>query len=777
MKRAMNNIIYSMKINQNTHMLCINDCTNTHDIIIYDKFTIQGMRNIKKYMSYLFFNKNKISLVCTNPNPQIIECSQDNIFELFNTIENSIYYNINDLCCFLLNHFNFENNTRYNIYILQFQYNYSNNTYLSDIIDLANNSNNIYVDLFSQNYINKQNSSNVTIHTKKSLYQSFKNDYSEQIYSLIIKSFSSIKIELINCEYYLGDTCVSLMDPNNNLLIKTYDEFVTLKIHKGNTFSSTTINLQKSNKTITPKDYLTCLINLIQNTNENNFLFTIEAINKFYKKNFDQKTNNIIKFITGNFVKSILTNNLLKSNNDVINKIYDLAKKIPVMIEDKSYIIKNIKKVNDNFIIDYPQKTYNPSPELDKSIKIFKSCIKKSNWTEELLNNSGIGILIKTNQYNISTKGYVVENIIREVTTVFCSCKNYIDLIDKYYEPDDYRYEIYNLENKNSPIDRVIGKGYSMIPLYINKDHWKTTKKYFEIMTSIAITKNPLCYTNNEYIVYNALLKLIIKIFESTEDNLDKFINTYIALWRTCAEISFKNKYNRGISKHIKNFLIHSFNKITYSKENIILGQIITTNLKVNQKNIRDIICYFLENIIYLNLVNNYEFTCRSRQFILKIKTSRTKKIKYNTINKFVNDCKKIINYNSCDIKTLLGFIQMYEIMDNIVDDIGGFNKFIKLLERNYGLLPQKHVDKLRSKIKINLFNKKNIFNDLLKKIYCDNNIDDRLTCYILQSTLYPSYKIQKNAHKYRHYINFQKYPIQKKNMYESFLESIKHKN
>ena len=246
-----------------------------------------------------------------------------------------------------------------------------------------------------------------------------------------------------------------------------------------------------------------------------------------------------------------------------------------------------------------------------------------------------------------------------------------------------------------------------MIPLYINKDHWKIAKKYFEIMTSIATTKNPLCYTNNEYIVYNALLKLIIKIFESTEDNLDKFINTYIALWRTCAEISFKNKYNRGISKHIKNFLIHSFNKITYSKENIILGQIITTNLKVNQKNIRDIICYFLENIIYLNLVNNYEFTCQSRQFILKIKTSRTKKIKYNTINKFVNDCKKIINYNSCDIKTLLGFIQMYEIMDNIVDDIGGFNKFIKLLEINYGLLPQKHVDKLKSKIKINLFNKK----------------------------------------------------------------------
>jgi len=237
------------------------------------------------------------------------------------------------------------------------------------------------------------------------------------------------------------------------------------------------------------------------------------------------------------------------------------------VVDDKKLskrILKNINEINKiNFNV-----------QINKDIEIneiFNSCISGSNWYEELENSNinCMGLLLNINgNNNMSILGYDFNDIvIDEITMSVISMSDYLELVN-------FKNGL-ELSNKEPLINaNGIGKGNAMIPLYINKDHWKFASQLMKPMLSIVVTKNPFCFVKLYYkIPFIILTEMIYRLVTDSEKVNDRFLQLFFAYWRTCVQI-LKDNHIAGIEEYIRKNL---------QKKQIemhILGEIISTNYR-----------------------------------------------------------------------------------------------------------------------------------------------------------------------------------------------------
>src|SRR5437773_1537182 len=112
----------------------------------------------------------------------------------------------------------------------------------------------------------------------------------------------------------------------------------------------------------------------------------------------------------------------------------------------------------------------------------------------------------------------------------------------------------------------AIGDANAIIPLYINKNHWKIIKIYLKQTLELIISYNPFIYSDNhKNLFFIVFLEMINKIFEKDFLN-EKFIKCLICLLRTCAEICFEEKFNYGIKNLIFKYLNNPIERISKTK-------------------------------------------------------------------------------------------------------------------------------------------------------------------------------------------------------------------
>ena len=172
-----------------------------------------------------------------------------------------------------------------------------------------------------------------------------------------------------------------------------------------------------------------------------------------------------------------------------------------------------------------------------------------SNWIEELEDNSSMGLLLKVSNNHSSMLGWTADVDIVNITNSFIPISTYYDVLDNF---------IKNKNNKSTNINyrdiihgTAIGNGNCIIPLYINKDHWKLAKNDMDLVLGIIMAHNPFMY--NKYHVKFVFRLMTHFNYELISSNLNlKLISCFWATFRTVAEISFDKKYNRGIKKLLK---------------------------------------------------------------------------------------------------------------------------------------------------------------------------------------------------------------------------------
>jgi len=186
------------------------------------------------------------------------------------------------------------------------------------------------------------------------------------------------------------------------------------------------------------------------------------------------------------------------------------------------------------------------------------------------------------------------------------------------------------------------------LPLYINKLHWKLAKEYCPILLSLCFSNNTEMYnTHMLNIYYVSIVNYFMNAVLEPDINVKKqLIKIWISLFRTCAEISFEQRYHKGIKKHIQALLKSQNNNLQLV---MLAGQMMSTG---------------------------------------------------------INDCDSFIklvdkkNKNTCTKKLLmfgLAGIQMIEMLSKSVD--GGFTKLLTQIDNSEGVLP----DELENMILLNI--------------------------------------------------------------------------
>lgn len=306
--------------------------------------------------------------------------------------------------------------------------------------------------------------------------------------------------------------------------------------------------------------------------------------------------------------------------------------------------IQNIKDIIDNFK-NYTEEEFNnfikseKNNMFDKSEEEFLSYATLATWYDELENHSGLGILAEVKTGYLGKLG----------NAEFLFFNPRYDL----YSIDDYLYsvkKILEVNNKwdfNKTVivkDSLKNKCNAIFPLYINKYHWLSVKKYLPYVLSTVMSHSPLAYTEGHIKAYFiALLRYANNISN------DKNAQIFLSVWRTCYEIAKDKNYLFGFSKlinNVKQFRYLSQYEIILGQSllndklnidkfyDLVLNEIVTDYLKkiviedITFETISDLKLYFTE--ILLDFCESWHFKnliksiCIRNNFTLKQKTINT---------------------------------------------------------------------------------------------------------------------------------------------------------
>lgn len=370
------------------------------------------------------------------------------------------------------------------------------------------------------------------------------------------------------------------------------------------------------------------------------------------KKTFNELKSSkaILKSYTNDAKKAYIEG--IRESNAIYKLFIDYSKNRDVNVKHTPDML--IEGINN---VELLLKLQNNNREkLDKikedakdSMELFNCIITFTDWIEELQDNNPMGLLftVESSKYSRSGINWRTNNVIPSSTIYPLS-----DFMSKAVDIAKYT----NINNMRVINDRILGECNCIIPLYINKYHWNLAKHYIKPCMSAIIYHDPLIYKKEcMYYIFNIFTDMTATMSKADENK----IRIYINFLRTCAEIAFMFKFNRGIRGVIKNFLNNPKLNCIYDYKRYI-GQILCTGYIMTEADITT----FSNNVIN----------------ILCAKLSKNK-----------------MEYNK-DILSM--FIKMNNILNEMYKKIGSYNKFLKLLEDNYGYLPGEYTTFVHTQLK-----------------------------------------------------------------------------
>lgn len=423
-----------------------------------------------------------------------------------------------------------------------------------------------------------------------------------------------------------------------------------------------------------------------------------------------EENNNNLKIIAEYGKKSKIIYSKQKFKNMMDNRIISNVTKIKDNCTEKSSEdIVNFIKINDNL----SNNIFNSSCEF------FSSPITLSNWFDEIKNGNGMGLLLKISTNDLAKIGILDNILIDEINTTFFPIIDFVISALDYFEKNK-NMAFGDLNKKNIISGMAIGDANAILPIYINKYHWKIVKPYIEQTLGIIISYNPYGYSpshkNFFFLVFN---EMTIELFTKEAQN-EKFIKCFISVMRTCAEICFENKFNYGIKKLISDYVKYPLCRISKSKYpyDNLFSQSLVTGYILNNDIMKKLLIYILEELLRL-FVKSKKYSESYIDYIINLHDEEFDKevdiIITSITNKIQYDLKNMISYYHCNNI----FLELFKLY-------GSYSKFIKSLEENFGMISNDKCKKIL---------------EITEKIFIDDNIEIK-KLYELLSVEYNKYNI-----------------------------------
>jgi hypothetical protein len=193
----------------------------------------------------------------------------------------------------------------------------------------------------------------------------------------------------------------------------------------------------------------------------------------------------------------------------------------------KTYIT-NIHKIRNRNIRDNDIEA--STNKINESLDFYTSTVSLNTWSDELEEQSCLGILLNIQCTKLSKMGIVSNNIfVNNFTNSLVSANQIIAgqniFLNTYNCLDNGKY------TRNILSGPGIGKGNATLPIYINEKHWYNAKLFIEECVSLAICQNSFSFKPLMIDVYfQVLIHMIDHIVLSsyTQKDFYTFINFYI---------------------------------------------------------------------------------------------------------------------------------------------------------------------------------------------------------------------------------------------------------
>ncbi|AYV75991.1 MAG: hypothetical protein Terrestrivirus4_39 [Terrestrivirus sp.] len=402
-----------------------------------------------------------------------------------------------------------------------------------------------------------------------------------------------------------------------------------------------------------------------------------EILNKFAEMS---QLHIVNKDVMDKVNETIVTNITLFKNvvDTKLNKIYDEVLKSISEINNDNNDNNDNHDNNDN-------NDQNTDSNTDSSIDdFFASPLTLTNWKEELSNGGSMGLMIRTKSNDLSKIGANgIKPTIESFTTTFIPTKDFIECILINFEKN-------LIDNVDNVVDVIgggnnvgIGDGNTVIPLYINKNHWKLARIHLEYVLGIVLVNNPFGYIDSHLnFMFYMLAEMTRHIFMPDEVLNLKMIKTYLSVFRTCCEIAQEKKYHKGIKKMIGG-LLENNDRIMISRpfdNDVLFGQILATGSTIDNIQIKELCYKIYENIFWRNYTKNYD-----KQYLKEIFVPIIHK---NDPDELINEIQAVINFVTGKISVGIQMITsnciMIDIMKTLIHEEGGFMKFLNNIEKNF---------------------------------------------------------------------------------------------
>ncbi len=405
----------------------------------------------------------------------------------------------------------------------------------------------------------------------------------------------------------------------------------------------------------------------------------------------------ILEFYQSTYPK--IYNNYLGSN--IKNK--KIADKTSLIDYSK---ILNLQKVSDHLITD-DSKTF------------VRSNISMSNWIDEYNEYNPFGLLLKYNVSKFSFKGLIDDNssilnnypnlVIGSISSNFVSMFDYYQLIQNDLENNvvnqNFNENLEDNENNNIEFkvkenlninsfvitDNLNGDTNIMLPIFINKDHWKIVRSLWTYHITFINNCFEFEYNKKMDNIYFLSLLKCFNNFSINQNLSESNIRLFIYYLRTCIQIMIDNHYISSIEKEtdkFKTFLTFNNNdspkfkndKLKFFGFELIIRfiqLIVSSNTNVDKLKSKLIIMrnYIINTHIELNFTLDYWENIKSKQ------NEKDKELEKN-----IAICEIIQNLKSWfDLEVDL--IALCELVNKIYS-LKNFNQFLKFIDKNNGCMP-----------------------------------------------------------------------------------------
>jgi hypothetical protein len=424
----------------------------------------------------------------------------------------------------------------------------------------------------------------------------------------------------------------------------------------------------------------------------------------------------------GKLIVSYIEKSKLVMTNSRHQKITDeRIIKNTKLLEELTYIYQLIK--NDRFTNYFKLHDNSINDNFLKSCEFFNSIISLSNWYEEVKICGAMGILIKVSSSPLTKLGVTINANIENITTTFFPIIDFVSHTTEFFNKHG---DFGNLNNKTIIKGNAIGDSNTIIPLFITKEHWSFAEKYLKIILGLTLSHHPLGYHKNHItFMFSLLVNMTNNSFTSQTKISERWLQCYFALFRTCAEIAFIEKYNYGIRTLVSNFINNPNKRIIFNRNYLdnIIGQILCTGYIINEDEQNNFIKCISEELIR-NTINQLNEIDQPNDI--------------NSIDNILITINNIYKENN-NFNTLMSYFNMNNILKVIYNSFGSYSKFIKLLDKNYGLLSDLSANNVLEKIKLVQNRKPSSFKEMYE--FMDINYDqNELRLWIIQG-----YKHKKN--------------------------------